>query len=267
MKNNKLYSVMFPIWFLLIYPLTWVIILPVNLLIDMIVLMAGFKYYKVSNAYDTFKKVLLKVWLFGLLANIIASVVLFLPIGGTNSLYNSFKSGIVWDPYANVVSIILLVITVILAMLLIYTFNYKISFKKVGLDKKKAKMLAATMAIFTAPWILLFPTKLVYDNSTLNVQKVEMSTDQVSNALNDLDLSAYIQNGVFDSESLKLSINCNINTDDESQVLKYKNLFESNSTDAVLSTNADKIFNKVSYVEDVVFKISNDKTYEFSRTN
>lgn len=267
MKNNKLYSVMFPIWFLLIYPLTWLIILPINLLIDMIVLMAGFKYYKVSNAYDTFKKVLLKVWLFGLLANILASIVLFLPVGQKNSLYDSIKSGVVWDPYASVISIVLLVITLIIAMLLIYTFNYKISFKKVVLDRKKAKSLAAMMAIFTAPWILLFPTKIVYDNANLNTQKVEMKTDEVSNALNNLDLSSYIQNGVFDSESLKLSINCNINTDDESQLLKYKNLFESNSTDEVLSTNADKIFNQVSYVEDVVFKISNDKTYEFNRTN
>jgi hypothetical protein len=229
--------------------------------------MAGFKYYKVSNAYDTFKNVLLKVWLLGLLANIIASAVLFLPVGQTDSLYNCVKSGIVWNPYSSVASIILLVVTMLVAMLLIYTFNYKISFKKVGLDRKKAKMLAATMAIFTAPWIFLFPTKLVYDNSNLQVEKVEMTTDEVSNALNNLELSSYIQNGVFDSESLKLSINCNVNTNDADILLKYKNLFESNSTGAVLSTNADKIFNQVSYVEDVVFKVSNDKTYEFSRTN
>lgn len=267
MKNNKLYNIMFPVWFLLVYPLTWLIILPVNLLIDIIVLMAGFKYYKVSNAYDTFKKVLLKVWLFGLLSNIIASLVLFLPVGQTDSLYNCIKSGMVWNPYSSVISIILLAITMIVAMLLIYTFNYKISFKKVGLDRKKAKMLAATMAVFTAPWILLFPAKLVYDNTNLKVEKVEAKTDEVSNALNSLDLSSYIQNGVFDSESLKLSINCSINTSDEEKLLKYKSLFESNSTDAVLSTNADKIFDKVSYVEDVVFKISNDKTYEFSRTD
>ena len=37
-KENRLYNVFFPIWFLLLYPLSWIIALPVNFAVDLLVL-------------------------------------------------------------------------------------------------------------------------------------------------------------------------------------------------------------------------------------
>jgi hypothetical protein len=277
MKKNKLYNIMFPIWFLLVYPITWLVIIPVNFIIDTIVLLAGLKYLKINNSYEIYKKIILKVWVLGFAANIISGAFLFLtsylPNGQQNSLYNSIINKVVWNPYSSILSILVVLLTILVSIVLLYIFNCRISFKKVGLERKKVKGLAGIIAIFTAPWILLFPFNLVYNNvNTDNIilsEKVvnETKSVEISEALNSLDVSTYIDGGVFDCKDLKLSVNCNINTTDEGKIKEYKNLFESNSTDELLNENAGKLFSKISYINDVVFKVSDDKTYTFNRNS
>lgn len=270
MKNNKLYNIMFPIWFLLMVPLTWLVVIPANFIIDTIVMLAGLKYLKVENAYETYKKVILKVWILGFVANIIGGTILFITNYGEDSLYNTIKNNVVWNPFSSMLSIVSVVLAIIVSIVMLYLFNYRISFKKVGLERKKAKKLAAIIAIFTAPWLLLFPSNLLYKvdkNIFGNVVTNETKSVEISNALNGLEVSTYIDGGVFDSNDLKLSVNCNINTTDENKVKEYKNLFESESTNELLNENAGQLFNKITYINDVVFKVSDDKTYTFNRNN
>ncbi len=277
MKKSKLYNIMFPIWFLLVYPLTWLVVIPVNFIINTIVLLAGLKYLKIDNAYETYKKIILKVWFFGFIANIVSGSVIFLtsylPSEQQNSLYNSVIDQITWNPFFSVISTSIVCLSILISIVLLYIFNYRISFKKVGLERKKAKKLALIIAIFSAPWLLLFPFNMIYNSSNL---ENTISTEQMQNenksievrdALNELDVSSYIEDGVFDSKDLKLSVNCNINTSDESIINEYKYLFESELTDELLNESAEKLFNKISYINDVVFKVSEDKTYAFNRDN
>jgi len=277
MKNNKLYSVMFPLWFLLVFPITWLVVIPVNFIIDTIVILVGLKYFKVENVYETYKKVILKIWALGFAANILGSGLLFLTQflikDDQGSLYNAVTNRVAWNPFNSVSSSILVILSVVVSMTLIYFFNYRVSFKKVGLNKNKAKKLAILLAIVTAPWLLLFPSQLIYKgmdyiNIPLNEEMVnETKSVEIKNVLNELEGSTYIEDGVFDSKDLKVSVNCNINSEDSNQVNEYKNLFESAATNELLNTNATKIFSKISYVDDVIFKVSNDKTYAFNRNN
>jgi hypothetical protein len=277
MKNNKMYSVMFPLWFLLVFPITWLVVIPVNFIIDTIVILVGLKYFKVENAYETYKKVILKIWALGFAANIIGSGLLFLTQflikDEQGSLYSAVTSRVAWNPFNSVSSSILVILSVAVSMILIYFFNYRVSFKKVGLNKNKAKKLATLLAIITAPWLLLFPSQLIYKgmdyiNIPISEEVInETKSVEIKNVLNELDGSTYIEDGVFDSKDLKVSVNCNITTEDSKQVNEYKNLFESAATDELLNANAVKIFSKISYVDDVIFKISNDKTYAFNRNN
>lgn len=278
MKNGKLYSIMFPVWFLLVFPITWLVILPVNLVIDTIILIAGFKYFKVAKAYETFKKVILKVWLLGLLANVLGSLVLLLtgllPNASQVSLYNAIVNKVAWNPLASTGSIIITVLAIVISMLLLYNFNYKISFKKVGLDKKKAQKLAALMAIITAPWILLFPSNLLFNKTDVASTVIlddtavnEAKSLEIRDALNNLEVSIYIDGGVYDCKDLKLSVNCNVATTDDNKLNEYKTLFESETTDELLNKNAERLFSQISYINDIVFQVSDSKTYAFSRSD
>lgn len=267
MKNNKMYSIVFPIWSLLIYPIVWIAILPINVVIDTIVLLIGFKYLKINNAFEKYKKVIINVWLFGILSVIIGSLVLLIPFGNAGSVYSKISSGIIWSPYENVAYILSIVLAILISMILIYIFNYRVSFKKVGLERKKAKKLALLLAIFTAPWMLLCPINIVYNSMGETIVNSETQTDEIRDTLNDLEFSSYIQDGVYDSENLMVSIDCDLISKDEVKLSEYKNLFESNSTNNLLNKNAEKIFKKLDCVADVVFKVSGTKTYEFSRTN
>ena len=46
MNNNKIYNVVFPIWFFIIIPLGWLFVLPINFLIDSLVLLIILKLMK-----------------------------------------------------------------------------------------------------------------------------------------------------------------------------------------------------------------------------
>ncbi|MDD2376953.1 MAG: hypothetical protein PHD15_06045 [Clostridia bacterium] len=277
MKGNKLYNIMFPIWFLLVFPITWLVVIPVNFIIDTIVVLAGLKYFKANNTYETYKKIILKIWFFGFIANLIGSAVLFLtqflPNGNQNSLYNSITSQVAWNPFNSIESSIIVLFAIFVSMILIYIFNYKISFKKVGLERKTAKKLAALLAIVTAPWVLLFPSQLLYDgiksiDISLNEEMIkEIKSIEIKDALNGLEGSMYIEDGVFDSNDFKVSVNCNVSTNDNNLLKEYKSLFESESTNKLLNENATKIFSEISYVNDVIFKVSEDKIYTFNRNN
>jgi len=268
---------MFPIWFLLVFPITWLVAIPVNFVIDTIVIIAGLKRFKADNVYETYKKIILKIWILGFVANLVGLGVLFLTQFllkvQDGSLYNAVTSHVVWKPFTSVSSSITLIIALLVSMALIYFFNYKLSFKKVGLNKKTAKKLAVLLALVTAPWLLLFPSKDIYKgmnyiNIPLNEETInETKSVEIKNVLNELEGSIYIEDGVFDSKDLKVSVNCNINTEDSNKINEYKKIFESESTDKLLNENATKIFSKINYVDDVIFTVSDNKTYTFSRND
>ena len=45
-KELKLYNVIFPIWFLWLVPITWIVVLPANFIIDLAVIVLTLKYLK-----------------------------------------------------------------------------------------------------------------------------------------------------------------------------------------------------------------------------
>ena len=57
MKKNqtKLYNVILPIWLLVIFPFTWIIILPLNFLIDTLVLKLTMKCLKIEKRKEIYK--------------------------------------------------------------------------------------------------------------------------------------------------------------------------------------------------------------------
>ena len=77
-KEIRLYNIFFPIWLILLfYPLCWLVVLPVNFGVDLLVIVLTLRALHADNIKIKAKKSILKVWLFGFLADIIGGVLLF----------------------------------------------------------------------------------------------------------------------------------------------------------------------------------------------
>ena len=146
-KETKLYNVFFPIWILWIFPIIWLIVIPVNFIVDSLVLLISMSCLKILERKQFYKKHILPVFLFGLLADIIGSAFIFL-------LVFVFELGIVGD------ELYLTIPGVLVAGIMIFVFNYFVTFKKI--DKQLRFKLSLIYAIVTAPYTFLIPTAWIY---------------------------------------------------------------------------------------------------------
>lgn len=168
MKKNsiKLYNVIFPIWLLWLVPITWIIVLPANFLIDLLVVVLTMKYLKVEDIKRNAKAVILKVWIFGFIADFIGTIAMFMAniidFNYETQLgkwwYNNISNAVSYNPFESIYSILWVTVCVIITAFFIYLFNYKICLKKLNLDIIQKKKIALSLAIFTAPYLFYIPT-------------------------------------------------------------------------------------------------------------
>lgn len=148
-KSNKtrLYNVIFPLWMLILLPQMWLIVLPGNAIIDSLVLIISMHILKMENKLQIYKKCILKVFAFGLLADIVGSAYLLLTalVLGLGDMGDELY---------------LTIPALIISAILIFVFDYFISFKK--FDKPKRFKLALIFAIVTAPYTFLIPSSWTY---------------------------------------------------------------------------------------------------------
>lgn len=172
MKNLKLYNVFFPVWLLILIPFTWVIVIPANFIVDSLVIFISLKFLKIEEAFQKYKKVIFKVFIFGFLSDFIGSAFLLLvtylgTIGGESSAFikwfeKNIVSYMMSNPIANIYAFTIVALAVLLGGICIYFFNLKISFKNLDIDEKDKRKMALIMAIFTAPYLFFLPVSLIY---------------------------------------------------------------------------------------------------------
>jgi|LSQX01.3.fsa_nt_gb hypothetical protein len=170
-KNNvRLYNIIFPIWLLWLIPVTWIIVLPANFIIDLIVIILTLKYLKVENIKMIAKSIILKVWIFGFIADFIGTLLMLLsniidfdyntPVG--EWWYNNIANAVSYNPFKSIYAILWVTICVVITALLIYIFNYKVVLRKSSIEVNQKKKLALSLAIFTAPFTFFIPTHWFY---------------------------------------------------------------------------------------------------------
>ena len=145
-KQTKLYNVFFPIWMLVMIPQTWIAVFPVNFLVDSLVLILLMRYLQVEEKKVFYKKHIVSVFFFGLLADLVGAGLLLLAM--------VLEVGTMGD------ELYLTIPAVAISGLCIYLLHYFVIFRKE--DKALRKKMALTFAIATAPYTFLIPTAWVY---------------------------------------------------------------------------------------------------------
>lgn len=168
MEQIRLYNVIFPIWLILFFPPVIFITLAGNFIIDSLVILACFFVFKLANTQENlkifYKKSILKVWMYGFLADIIGAAILFVLgiLGDYLGLSNEVITGINYDPFSNTAAVIIIIFAMLVSAVFIFIFNYKVTLKE-QIEEKKLRLKAAlTIAIVTIPWTFLLPTKWFY---------------------------------------------------------------------------------------------------------
>lgn len=168
MKKNsiKLYNMIFPIWLLCLIPITWLVVLPANFLIDLLVVVLTMKYLKVKDIKINAKSVILKVWIFGFIADFIGTISMVMAnlinFNYETQLgkwwYHNISNAVSYNPFESIYSILWVTACVIITAFFIYLFNYKFCLKKLNLSNEQKKKIALSLAIFTAPYLFYLPT-------------------------------------------------------------------------------------------------------------
>lgn len=168
-KGTTLYNVIFPIWMLWLFPLSWLVVLPMNYVIDRLVVKLTQRRFQMPDILKKDKGAIWKVWGFGFLSDLIGTAAMFLitaiefPSPETDRWwYDHVSNAVSYNPFSSVYALIAIVLCVALAGLCIYLFNYHISFRKSNLSAEQRKRLSMNLALFTAPYLFFLPTMWIY---------------------------------------------------------------------------------------------------------
>lgn len=156
-KGIKLYNLIFPVYMLWLIPPVFFIFAALNFIIDSAVILITKKALKIENIFSKYKKVILKVWFFGFLADFVGALFLFGMSGLFENLDIPIKYSIDYNPFGNIYSLIITLLGILIAGFLIFVFNRKFSFKKVDITERQKFILSLVMAIATAPYLFLLP--------------------------------------------------------------------------------------------------------------
>lgn len=167
MQQMKLYNMIFPIWLMMFFPPVILLTLAGNFVMDTLVLIVCYFVFRSEIDLDCltfYKKSILKVWIFGLLADIVGAILLFacMALQDFLGLSNEVIKGITYDPFSNVLAVIIIFISILISGLFILLFNHNFTFQRILKDELTRWKVAAFIAILTLPWTFLLPTKLFY---------------------------------------------------------------------------------------------------------
>ena len=160
-RGVRLYNLILPVWLLWILPPVWLIILPGNLLIDVLAVLAALAALKRRDKRRILGRLWRRVWLLGFAAD--AAGVAWLLLGAFSAAWTSGSgwaeavNPVMHDPFAHPVAFLWTAAAVALSGVCIYFFDRKVLGKIDGLTDREGRVIALTLAIVTAPWTFFIP--------------------------------------------------------------------------------------------------------------
>lgn len=158
-KTVRLYNVLFPIWMLVFFPSPlWIALIPANYLIDRFVLKRSLP--KTVNRSAFCKKNTWKICIAGFVSDLIGALILFLIVLLIDDNYE-LANGITMDPFKDLLSFLIVALAVTVSAIFIFIID-RLILIRCGLSRKQATRTAAFLALLTAPYLFLLPSKYLY---------------------------------------------------------------------------------------------------------
>lgn len=169
-KDLSLYSIYFPFYaFLLLDYGKFVPMIPINLAVTAVILWGILYFTKTIDWKNAFKKSYLKTFLFGILADLMGVLFRFLPLIfekffrliGWNTMAAFLRTNcsdmVLFNIYCNTFGLVYTVISILVAGVFVFIFNYNFALKEAIQDKKKRRIASIVFAILTAPYSFMNP--------------------------------------------------------------------------------------------------------------
>ena len=151
-RQVKLRNVLFPIWFLYVYPPLWLLVLPANFAIDSAVLLLAAHRLRLAGKAALWRRHILKLWLVGFAADVLGGALTF---ALWMALMSVVESGAVLMLFPG--TTLTAIPGTALAGVLIYWMNRKFTFRRTELTAQQVHKLCLATAVFTAPYLMLVP--------------------------------------------------------------------------------------------------------------
>lgn len=160
MESKKLYNLFLPILFLLSFPIYWILILPLNFLLAIISLSISIVFVKFSNKHKVFRANITKVWIFGLLTDLVGFLLIIASqkISSVEVLYN---------PFQNSASVIYTIVVLLICAFINYYLDFKFAFKDIESKENNKKLACIIITLIMLPYSVLIPVNIL--NNTLGV--------------------------------------------------------------------------------------------------
>ena len=165
-KTTRLYNIILPIWLLVWWPSwLWLLLIPANYLIDYLVTYLSMKKLGIEDCKEKTMTHSWKVCLIGFLSDFVGAafllgVLYLVDIVLPNEMGEAIAYGLSWKP--NVYSILIILIAIAISGVLIYVLNRRMLKKDPDLSPEQIRKIALNLAIFTAPYLFLIPSSLIY---------------------------------------------------------------------------------------------------------
>lgn len=170
-KYVKLYDVtaLYPIWFLLLMPNTWIFLIATQFILASFVLLGGLKYMEYEDVSSVWKKTIIWNTLYGFIGYPITCGILFatqfisetMPKG--EWLLENLTTPLATNPFSHLTSAIFIIVVVAFSAFISYIMNRFFSFKRTNLNKSQINRLSIYLAIITAPYITMIPSVSLYN--------------------------------------------------------------------------------------------------------
>lgn len=156
-REVRLYNMLLPVWLLWIFPQVWLVILPGNLLIDVLVVFFALLALKRTDKSRLLRRLWWRVWLRGFAADAVGVAWLLLALILHDAFRMTWLRPVLYDPFAHPVAFLWMLAAVALSGVCIYFFDRKVLREAPGLTPREAHVIALALAIVTAPWTFFIP--------------------------------------------------------------------------------------------------------------
>ena len=143
---------------LLFFPVTWLLVVPVNWVFDSLVLLVAVAAMRLRKKKELYVKSIFRVWVFGFLADLAGAGVMALVYGAASLfLKGETQAAFLVDPWQHPAALLATALAVLVSACVIYVLNRRFTFQKQALPDATKRRLSLVLAAATAPYFFFVP--------------------------------------------------------------------------------------------------------------